>query len=348
MSGPVALGLDAGGTATRALVVAGGGEVLGAGRSGSGNPTAAGADPALRAWVSAAHAALQASGRTASDVDAVVVALAGQSRLAPTDRLGSALGLPRGVPVRTVGDVLAMFRSAADEDDGLVAVAGTGSIGARVVGGELGHLVGGSGWLVGDAGSGFATGRRVARAAVADLDGSGPPTALTGQVLAAYGLEDDGERRHGRPAVLAALVDAVYADRPVGLARLAPLAFSGVHDEVAARVVRRTHDELASMLGALRRSSGGLGADGPLVVGGSVFEHAVLGDEPRWSPALSDVLRGVPLRRAEDGAVGAAVMALRAAGARVGAVELAALRSGVPPDDGPTTTATPTTSAEEA
>ena len=50
-------------------------------------------------------------------------------------------------------------------------IAGTAFVAARIRGGQLDRVVGGKGWLLGDAGGGFWIGHAVARAVVASLDG---------------------------------------------------------------------------------------------------------------------------------------------------------------------------------
>jgi len=56
------IGIDAGGTATRAVLLDETGRCLGYGRTGAGNPTSAGLDLAIANQVSATRAALGESG----------------------------------------------------------------------------------------------------------------------------------------------------------------------------------------------------------------------------------------------------------------------------------------------
>ena len=82
-------------------------------------------------------------------------------------------------------------------------------------------MVGGRGWLLGDAGGGFWIGHAVAWAVVASLDGQGQGTALTDLVLDAMGIEADTttvtdvQRRCGSWSRL-------YARPPVSLADHSP------------------------------------------------------------------------------------------------------------------------------
>ncbi|WP_432565442.1 N-acetylglucosamine kinase [Kineococcus sp. SYSU DK003] len=299
------LALDAGGSTTRALVLAPTGEPLGRAVAGPGNPTAVGVPAALAAWRAAVEEALARAGRPVTAVAGTVLAAAGSDRPLTAAQIGRHLGLAH--PPRRVSDLLAMFYSAAAQDEGAGLIAGTGSVAARVAGGELVRAVGGNGWLLGDAGSGFWIGRLVARAVVDDLDGTGPATALTPAVLAALELVDDRRPREGRPFVLGELVDVVYAADPVALARLAPHCFAaaGAGDAVAAGIVAAAQDELAALVRAVA-------GPGPLVVGGSVWRRGIEGSA--WSPALREALAGREVAAADDGLLGAAVLALRDTG----------------------------------
>ena len=88
-------------------------------------------------------------------------------------------------------DLLGIFHSGTAARDGYALIAGTGAVAARIRGGRLDRVVGGKGWLLGDAGSGFWIGHAVARAVVASLDGQGQGTALTDLVLEKLGIEAD-------------------------------------------------------------------------------------------------------------------------------------------------------------
>ncbi|PRY13360.1 N-acetylglucosamine kinase [Kineococcus rhizosphaerae] len=304
----VVLAVDAGGSTTRALVLDASGEPLARAVAGPGNPTAVGVRAALAALHDAVCAALAEAGRAAAQVVSAVVASAGSDRLVSAEHLTGHLGLAPGVPFRRVPDLLAMYFSATDSDAGAGLIAGTGSVAARVGDGALERVVGGTGWLLGDGGSGFWIGRRVVRAVAAELDGTGAATSLTPAVLADLGLADDRRPREGRPFVLGELVDTAYGAEPVRLARLAPVCFAaaGAGDAVAAGVVAAAQDELAVLVRAVA-------GPGPLVVGGSVWRRGVEGSLAPGG-ALRGALAGRDVRPADDGLLGAAVLALRALG----------------------------------
>jgi glucosamine kinase len=298
------IAVDAGGTSTRAAAITTAGEVLGYGRAGGGNPTSAGVARAVAAIGSAVEAA--AAGVPASAVEAVVLAMAGERTDAFVAQLGERLsGLDLG-PVVLQPDLLAMFHSGSHRLAGYGVVAGTGSIAARVRDGALQRVVGGKGWLLGDAGSGFWIGHRVARAVVSALDGQGPATALTPLVLEAVGIVDEPTG-----SAIRRLVSTLYARRPVQLAEFAPLAFRVPGDPVAGAILTAAADALGDLLATVREP----GLDGPVVLGGSVLARGFLAGPPELRDRLR--LPAGEVVPASDGVVGATVLALRGGGIAV-------------------------------
>ena len=307
---------DAGGTSTRAAAIDRAGNVRGYGRSGGGNPTSAGVATAVGSIGVAVEGAVD--GLAADEVEAVVLAVAGERTEAFTTQLAECLGRLGVGPVVLQPDLLAMFGSGTYRLEGYGMIAGTGSIAARIRDGALHRVVGGKGWLLGDAGSGFWIGHRVARAVVSALDGQGPPTALTPLVLEALGIAVEPAQSAGRQ-----LVSALYARRPVQLADFAPLAFAAMEDPVAREILAEGAAALADLLSTVREP----GLTGPVVVGGSVLVRGFLAG----SAELRDRL-GLPTEEVvavSDGVVGAAVLALRGAGVMVDERLFERIRAGV-------------------
>ena len=192
-------------------------------------------------------------------------------------------------------------------------MAGTGAAAVRVRDGEIVAVADGMGWLLGDDGSGFQLGQAVARAVVADLDGRGPATALTADLLGELGITVDTRLGHeGRVRTLLSLGDMLFSWSPIELARLAPLAFAHPEDPVAAAIVADGQRRIATTLRAVLDA----GAPGPVVLGGSVLTR-----QPVMSSPIAATMQaaGIPadLRPVGDGLVGAAVVALRTAGIEV-------------------------------
>ena len=323
------IGIDAGGTSTRCIAVAANGECVGYGVAASGNPISAGPALAAASVADAVADALRQAGASGDRVTIVVLAMAGASARGSLHVFAEALA-PLGVSAPNVfaPDLLATFCSGTWRPAGYALVAGTGSAAVRVEDGEVAATADGLGWLLGDEGSGFWIGRRVVRAAVAELDRRGPSTALTPLLLAALGLDLAGTVRRGRPAVLDRLIDQLYALRPVELSRFAPLAFEAADDPTAAAIVQGAADALTRTLDAVADPA----VTGPIVLGGGTLagrpELASRIGSSRLSADRTEICT------VADGTVGAAVLALRRASvtvdervfARIEAT-LAALRS---------------------
>lgn len=301
------LGIDAGGTSTRAVLTDHRGECFGYGLGGRGNPISAGPDRAADGVLDAVEKALSHTQLTLTDVPVVVAAMAGMRAAGGPEWLQDRL-VARGFAGRLVfeSDLLATYFSGAASAFGYALVSGTGACVIRVQDGRIDAAGDGLGWLLGDRGSGFWIGHAVARAAVHDLDGTGPATTLTDRVLAHYGLARTDVYEQGRWRELERLVGALYAAPPIELAALAPLAFVE-SDAVTGSILAAAGEHLADTLTAVLRG------DGPLVIGGSVLA--------RTSPVrdaflarLGTAAKGLDLRPVGDGAVGAAVLAVRAAG----------------------------------
>ncbi|BCL12686.1 N-acetylglucosamine kinase [Micromonospora sagamiensis] len=309
MSASVVVGLDVGGTSTRATVVTTTGERLGTGRAGGGNPTSHGADRAAAELRTALHAAL--AGTDPAGVTAGVIGLAGAGRLLADpagrdafDRAWHDVGLH--CPYTVHSDALIAYASGSPDPDGTVLIAGTGAIAARVRGLRLDRVADGHGWLLGDAGSGFWLGREAVRRVLADLDRAHRPGPLGVRVLTE--LLGHAEIAPRPRDTVDALVQAVTRRPPVELARLAPLVVDAARrdEPTAVALVGEAAGHLAESASRIRPP----GATEPLVLGGGLLT----GDTPLASALQAELRRRwpeAPLRRAGDGAAAAAWLAAR-------------------------------------
>ena len=296
------LAVDVGGTSTRAVVVDEAGRCRGYGAAGRGNPTAAGAESAAAAIAHAVTDALAAAEVAGDEVGAGAAAIAGAGPHVESALREALAAAGLHVELSLQPDLLACFCSGSLATEGYALVAGTGAIAARVGDGALVATSDGVGWLLGDAGSGFWIGHRVARAVAAALDGRAPPTTLVAAVLADLGIADDDRRgSQGRALALGTLVSAVYRMVPVELARFARLAFDAARDgdEVAGGIVDEAGRELATTVTTVVAPH----VTGPVVLGGSVLAR-----QPTFAAGVIATLRerGVtgPFVTVDDGTVG--------------------------------------------
>jgi glucosamine kinase len=302
------LAVDAGGTSTRAVLLDTSGRAYGYGRSGVGNPTAAGIRQAVNCIGSATEQAM--AHVAASERPALaLIAMAGEKTPDFREQVVSRLTVLGVHQVVLEHDLLGIFHSGTAVRDGYALIAGTGTVAARIRGGRLDRVAGGKGWLLGDAGGGFWIGHAVARAVVASLDGQGLDTAMTGLVLKAMGIEADTNSLGGRTEVLRQLVSALYTRPPISLAEFAPLAFAAHEDHVARPILVAASAALGDLLSAVRAPDLSI----PVVVGGSVIVRGMLAAPPSLQADLVPLVRDhvIPV---SDGIVGAAVLVLRHAG----------------------------------
>jgi len=278
------LGVDAGGTGSRAVVTTPGGSIVGSGSAGPGNPSLSG-PAAVRAIGAAVRAALR--GTDPASVRAAVVGVAGISGLAAVaedfELQWRAIGLTCAVPI--VGDAVTAFAAGSAARSGAVLIAGTGAVAALVDGIDVVRTADGWGWLLGDEGSGTWIGLQAVRAAVRG------PSALAAEVMARAGVDTPG-----------ALADWAGRQPPSAFAGLCPLVCAS-DSPAATAIIARAASRLLGTLTDLDTS------DGPVVLAGGLLTA----DTPvrrRVRAAL-----GARATVAGDPALGAARLAARQAGA---------------------------------
>ncbi|GAA4537483.1 N-acetylglucosamine kinase [Amycolatopsis samaneae] len=304
------IGVDAGGTSTRAVVADATGVVRGSGRGEGANPNAH--EPAVAAGRIADTILAALGDLDPADVRACVVGMAGVSKLsdpaiaavfaAAWDRIGL-----RGV-VRTVTDAEVAFASATSSPDGTVLVAGTGSIAGRIRDHRLAGTAGGYGWLLGDEGSAFWLGREAVRSTLEALGRGrsldGLPAAVLAEALAlsAVDVVTDGDRL----AASRALITKANAEAPIRLARFAPLvsAADAAGDLAAKGITVRAAELLVTNALATRDT----GESSPVVLVGSV-----LSPEGPVGALVRARLTGCEVLTSSDGVLGAAWLAALAA-----------------------------------
>ncbi|MET7962830.1 BadF/BadG/BcrA/BcrD ATPase family protein [Micromonospora zamorensis] len=303
------VGLDIGGTSTRATVLTLTGQHLGAGRAGGGNPTSHGAERAAIELLTALREAL--TDLDPARVVAGTIGLAGAGRLladpagrAAFDQAWQNAGLR--CPYAVHGDALVAYAAGTAAPDGTVLIAGTGAITAQVHDLRLDRIADGHGWLLGDAGSGFWLGREAVRRLLADLDAGRTPGTLATTVLTE--LLGSAEIAPRPRATVDATIQAVTRRAPVELARLAPLVVdAATHGEpVATALITEAAAHLAESVGRIRPA----GAATPVVLGGGLLTA----DTPLAAAVRVEIARqwpDAPLRTAGDGAAAAAWLAAR-------------------------------------
>lgn len=284
------LGVDGGGTRTRARVVDDAGGLLGEGEAGAGNARLG--DAGYGEVMKACGAALAAAGLAPSADRSVHAAFGLAGTQQEEDRL-SVLNRPHPFASLVVEtDAYAAWLGAFGGRDGAILILGTGSAGLAVVGGVR-HVIGGWGADVADEGSGMAIGRLAIRKALWAFDGMAPMTPLAKEILTEF--------RHDPPRV----VVWAAAARPGDFAAFAPRVFDFAErgDELAIGVVTAAAVDAAMLV----RRLVALGAPKVAMVGG-VFPRL-----HRWLPGE---VKALLIEPAGDGLDGAILMARRSAESR--------------------------------
>jgi glucosamine kinase len=299
MAAVVVVGIDAGGSKTRAFAVDRDGAVVGRGAGGGANLLSS-PDPA-----GSIAAALSESLGNAKP-EAVVLSCSGGDRPADREKGRAILTQLVGPAVRieVTHDAIAALYAGNPAGCGVVLISGTGSIafGRNDEGEE--RRAGGWGYLIGDEGSAVWLGLEGLRAAAHHADGRGAGTAITAHLLGELGVDSFMEvipqlygRPHPAPAILAAV-------RAVGRA-------AAEADAIAVSIVQRGAHALAraaSVVAAELRLE-----EGPVYLAGGAFESL---------PSLERAVRGELLRMlpratvepvSEEPAMGAARLAMQLA-----------------------------------
>ncbi|UCC82516.1 MAG: hypothetical protein JSW46_16295 [Gemmatimonadota bacterium] len=294
------IGVDGGGTTTRAVVLDDRAGELGRGQAGPALTDADGGTIEIDALAAAAERAAENAG-VPLPVAALCAGVAGVGREAERTAVQAALA-GRGIAStsRVVTDAEAALFDAFSDGPGILLIAGTGSIAwGRAEDGREARA-GGWGSLIGDEGSGYHIGLRGLRAAVRAADGRGGETELLPQLAAQLGTAE--------PEDLVTWTTSAAKSEIAGLAPLVcDLARTG--DAIAATIVDAALASLTNHLAALLarlapwNAPPGFALGGGLISPGGPLRDALV-------VATADY-PCVPLAGEVDAARGAALMALR-------------------------------------
>jgi glucosamine kinase len=229
------LGIDGGGSKTRAVVVNADYEVLGRAEAGAANPFAVGAQTSARNCSMAARGAIANARENDPSFNPYNVrswgfGLAGVRREKDAARVRDALREVCNVPFALETDVVAAHAGAFAGATGIVVSGGTGAItfGAD----EFGARIYADGWgpILGDEGGGYWVGVEALKATCRSLDGRANPTLLAPAVMEFLEVRDSEE-----------LVQMIYApdvtrDKIASIARVVSrCAEEGVPEAVEIR-----------------------------------------------------------------------------------------------------------------
>ena len=238
------LGIDGGGTSTRAVLAKTNGEVLGYGRGGSSNYDDIGIEATQENICLAVDQAWENYGHSSQPANAIFLGMAGvvsKSDRSVIEGIATSAKLSDPNFIGIDHDIRIALAGGLALQPGIVLIAGTGSscYGRNASGRSC--RVGGWGYLLDDEGSSYYLGLEAIRAVVRSADGRLDSTALSEPVMAALGLDDYQEIMH-----------RVYHP-PMSrtkIAGLAPLVLETAQqgDEIARKIIQNGQNELAQLV----------------------------------------------------------------------------------------------------
>ncbi len=298
------LGIDGGGTRTRAVILDETERVLGRGESGSSNYDDVGEATAQAHIAQAVEAARLAADLPPGPFDAAFLGLGGI--VSPTDRriirrIAERLNLAPADKIGVDHDIRIALAGGLRGRPGIVIIAGTGSsCYGRNAEGEA-WQAGGWGPLIADEGSGYWLGVQAMKAAMRAFDGRGEPTTLLERVQQHLALADIHDIMH-----------RLYAQgiTRAEVAAMAPLVIEAARDNdpVAQAILHRGAEELTlcaqTVARKLRLTAPEIALTGGLTNAGETFLHPVFEALRRQIPGCRPKLPELPP------VLGAALLAL--------------------------------------
>ncbi len=291
------LGIDGGQSSTKALIGDEAGRILGEGTGGPCNHARKGEGRARleRGLRDSVDAACEMADLDFSSVEFEAACL-GMSG-GPDDKREIAAGILRALRLEVTGDAEIALAGATPGGQGIIVIAGTGSISlGRNAQGQTARA-GGWGYIFGDEGSAFDLVRRALRSALRMEEGWGPPTALRQILLDATGSRDAGEALH-----------SFYREEwpRSRVAALAPLVETAAEngDAAAAEALAGSARELAFLAGAVREQLWTPGEPVNVAYAGGLFRSRQILERFRLLVELNDGVRcAPPLRTPAEGAL---------------------------------------------
>jgi N-acetylglucosamine kinase-like BadF-type ATPase len=241
------IGVDGGGTRTRARLADVRGEILGNGEAGTSNPNANGFATAQTEILEAIQRAFDDARLPRQSVAAACFGIGGVDRAEERARFKAWGEQNVAAKCSVMNDGEIVIAAGSSDGWGIALIAGTGSIAwGKTRAGKIARA-GGWGYLLGDEGSGFDLAREAVRAATQAADGRGTEKRLLAAILEHWKLNDPHE-----------LIAQVYRSgfKPADIAELAPLVIRLAEegDAAARTLVDQAALALANTVAAVART----------------------------------------------------------------------------------------------
>lgn len=258
------VGIDGGGTRTRAVLADTNGRILGTGQAGTSNPLVHGSAAAQKELDAAVARAFENAQRPRERAAAMCMGLGGAGHAREQQELAAWARGHLSARVEVVNDGQIVLAAGTPENWGVAVIAGTGSLAwGRNRAGKTARA-GGWGYILGDEGSAYDLARQALRAATQSADGRGEKTELLDAILDFWKLPAPPD-----------LVHQVYRTGLThkDLAKLAPVVVEcAAHGDAAAhRLAQDAADALARGVAAVSRALDFPQAEFPLALTGGLI-----------------------------------------------------------------------------
>ncbi len=284
------LGVDGGGTHTRAALADAAGNVLAEGHAEAANLVRVGLPAAINNIQRAVHEACDKLKIKTQQIASACFGLAGVGNAKHHAAMLAALqNVFPHVAIRLETDARIALAGATDLHAGVVIIAGTGSISCGINAAGRFARAGGWGPVMGDEGSGSYIGRRTLEAVVMAYDQRGAPTSMTAEVLRQFGVT-------AAPELPPVIYDASPEERQLIQQKISQLSRVAVQcaaagDWVATQILQAASLELARAACAVITQLDLNHQRFPVAYVGGVFEAGEL----MLAPLRAEIQRFAPL-----------------------------------------------------
>lgn len=267
------IGVDGGGTETIAALANPKGKILKTGKSGSSSPRNVGIERATKNVAEAIRKTLK--GKRKIKITSTFIGLPAVAEEFKSKKEKIKKELSKKIPkifkrrVEIDSDQKVAFRAGTKEKDGVLIIAGTGSVSHGWKGKKEVHSSG-WGWLA-DEGSAFFVGQKTLQAILKDLDARGPKTLLTKLAFQEFKMKE-GE----------GLTNLVYSKNPTKIIPLLSIICdkaSKEKDKVAKGIMIEAGRELVLTATPVIKKLNFKKSKFPLVLAGGMFKSEILLNE---------------------------------------------------------------------
>jgi N-acetylglucosamine kinase-like BadF-type ATPase len=263
------VGVDGGGSKTRAVIVRESGELIADLKTEGSNVNHFGWERA-QSILQELFVQIRKSLPSKTRIESIFLGLAGIDRSEERRKMGEWISSQwPGVKVGVENDAVPALVSGAGDAEGIVLIGGTGSIAFGMNDRGEQCRVGGWGYLIGDEGSGYDIGKEACAAVLKSYDGRGEKTLLTDKILAHYQIESP-----------TSLIPLVYSNEFTReqMAAMTRFVFEAAQDgdPVSLSLLNKAADELSDLVHALMARLTFAKERVPVVLTGGLFHEGSL------------------------------------------------------------------------